>query len=250
MRLFMAFMVLLCNPVVCCSCVCSDQSLCCGGSCLYVTVLCFLWMWQGFPRVLVMLTNTSSPTVVRWHNTLLFAVCFPIPQCSYWKKSKKYITTYVCVCVAVCYVWACSYMQLPAQTSGWSVLIILKLLHNAIKHYNYHKLNIQNTHWRICGLGILFSRGVLEMMGLGDVWRETGRGMISREMVNHLGKETQGKNKARRKCTCQTEQQLHKLCHSSVVRRLTGEEREEREKLCRGGTLLLIPTTHCGSSIL
>lgn len=26
-------------------------------------------------------------------------------------------------------------------------------------------------------------------------------------------------------------QQLHKLCHSSVVRRLTGEESEEREKI-------------------
>lgn len=63
----------------------------------------------------------------------------------------------------------------PAQTPGWSVLIILKLLHNAIKHYNYHKLNIQNTHWRICGLGIFSSRWVLEMMGLGDVWRERER---------------------------------------------------------------------------
>ena len=148
------------------------------------------------------------------------------------------------MCFAVCaskrYVWACSYMQpsAPAQTPGWSVLFILKLLHNAIKHYNYHKLNIQNTHWRICGLGIFSSRWVLEMMGLGDVWRErereTGRGMISREMVNHLGKETQGKNKARRKCTCQTAAavglQLHELCHSPVARWLTGEEGEERKR--------------------
>lgn len=45
-----------------------------------------------------------------------------------------------------CYVWACSYMHpsVPAKSSGWSVLIILKVLHNAIKHYNYPELNIQN----------------------------------------------------------------------------------------------------------
>lgn len=34
--------------------------------------------------------------------------------------------------------------SVPAKSSGWSVLIILKVLHNAIKHYNYPELNIQN----------------------------------------------------------------------------------------------------------
>ncbi len=232
MNVFYGFCFVFCIPVVCCSCafpLSCDQLLWCGGSCLYVTVLYVLWMWQGFPWALVMLTNMSSPTVaVLWQNTLLlFGVCSPNPQCAYWKKARNIslrVCVSVCLCVCVClgvcasdcYVWASAYMQprVPAQTSGWSVLIILKLLHNAIKHYNYHKLNIQNTHWRICGLGVLSSRGVLEMMGLGDVWRGTGRGMISREMVNHLGKETQGKNKARRKCTCQTEQQ--RLASSST----------------------------------
>lgn len=41
--------------------------------------------------------------------------------------------------------------------------------------------------------------------------------MISRKMVNHLGKETQGENKARRKCTCQTELQQSASISASYV---------------------------------
>jgi len=67
------------------------------------------------------------------------------------RKSEIYHYMSVCGCAVYlsrCCVWACSYMHpsVPEQTSGLSVLIILKLLDNAINHYHYHKLNMQNTH--------------------------------------------------------------------------------------------------------
>lgn len=66
------------------------------------------------------------------------------------------------------------------------------------------------------------------MMSLGDVWRDKGREMIFREMVNQLGKETQGKNKARRKCTCQTEQQQLASSSVSYVTALWSADRQVR----------------------
>lgn len=88
----------------------------------------------------------------------------PAQRRIYWKNVPN-TSLRVSACACVCpYVLCLGLVRLrssvPAQTLGWSVLIILKLLHNAIKHYNYHKLNIQNTHWRICGLGLLSSHGV------------------------------------------------------------------------------------------
>lgn len=109
--------------------------------------------------------------------------------------------------------------SVPAQTSGWSVLIILKLLHNAIKHYNYRKLNIQSTHF----MENLWAWRLIQLWGFFFFFRDDGfrgcveRRMISRKMVNHLGKETQGENKARRKCTCQTELQQSASIPASYV---------------------------------
>lgn len=77
-----------------------DQLLWCSGSCLYVTVLCSLWMWQGFPRALVMPTDISSPTVVLWQSTLLFG--FFLQTSVFLEESKKYISLHVCVCVYGC----------------------------------------------------------------------------------------------------------------------------------------------------
>ena len=86
-----------------------------------------------------------------------------------------------------------------------------------------------------------------------------GRGPVSREMVNHLGKEAQGENKARRKCTCQTEQQQQQLASrsSSYVIALWSadfqvrtENRESYAKVLQLQLLLSFNNTHCGSFTL
>lgn len=85
----------------------------------------------------------------------------------------------------------------PVLHSGWSVLSVSKLLHNAVKHYNYPALQ---SHWRICSLGVLSSCGVWEMMALGAVdrerERETGTEMTSRETVNQLATGTRGEKQS------------------------------------------------------
>ena len=170
---FYCFIILLHD--VCLHCCCY-QLLCCGGSCVYVTVLTV--DVAGFSLGSIMLTNISRPTVVLWHHSLRSGLFFFLSQVSecLLEESKKYtVSLRVCVCVCLpvhtCesgLVHTCTRMCLH-KTSGWSVLIILRRLHNAIKHYKYHKLNIQRAHWRICRLGVLLGHGLLEMMGLGNV---------------------------------------------------------------------------------
>lgn len=219
MWLFLAFMGLLCNPVVQYSCA-SLLSLWSVAvwwvSCVCCSVVLSVDV-AGFSLRSSYADKHEQPNCCAVAQHAAVWVFSPKPHCVYWKTAKKAPHIHVGSCARVwvlCLSLFIYRMHPMCLHTGWSVLIILKLLHNAVKHYNYHELNIQNTHWRICGLGILSSYGVLEMMGLGDVWRETGTEMISRETVNQLGKETQGKNKAWRKCTCQTEQQP--LASSSV----------------------------------
>lgn len=81
--------------------------------------------------------------------------------------------------------------------------------------------------------------------------------MSSRKMVNHLGKETQGKNKATRKSTCQTELQQLASSSSYVIALWSADVQVRRGKkdrhFCQGDTDLLFSimfNARCGSSLL
>lgn len=73
----------------------------------------------------------------------------------------------VCICTLMC------------LHTGWSVLIISKLLHNAVKHYSCRKLNIKDTRCTICRQQWGFRddefRGCVERHGERDDFQGNGK---------------------------------------------------------------------------
>lgn len=186
-------------------------------------------MWQGFPRGFSYADKHEKPSscIVAQHA----AVCgFTLPGLVWalLEESGKRSTVQL-FCLG-------SFIHSPDYTgTRWSSFNHFKTLHNEIKLHNQHTLNMQNTR-----LASHQAEKVAAMMGLGGCAERDEERHDFQENGKSIRKGTQGKNKARRKYTCQTvvegSQQLWMLCFSSEESWITVEDKRKGKKQCHAGT--------------